>query len=703
MDIRLIRMFNRALPGKDLEYSKIAEIATKSGYIVDPVCATQDVLKFLREQKINPNSTFYKTWTDITSKSRFELYLDQMRHYASTYGTVPEATLLQSMTDGTVNIDYNVNGNGYVPNENPVVIDWTKFKVIKAATSEEIRDLILEMFKSGAAMSADTIDACIGFLKNYKFLDNIDIDEIKNKEAQTIIAVELKKYPSDEFGLLRAIVYTYTGSAMLIKSRSVINTIKGVNGFSPKERFDFALLSERQLVNLSRIFLRYKPLFLAMKGYADNATYINKIRRLAEKHHTPLKKGFWEDCMVLHEGTTAAVNLEKARNSIKELNNFRKVQIMQSIMGRLNGKNMDGRIYIIRNGHMYIREDYKPTVNQSYLMDLYNVVKTALIESLKEKKTTFYIPESLHIACPTSEKNFLGNYPIGTSVDFESNDNVIGVYWRNEWGTRDFDLHVVDEKGRQFGWNSMNFNSSREVPDIIYSGDMTNADPEATELFYFRKNVPDGFVNLNKFNGQALSKFRLFVAKENLTRKLLEAGRSSWEYRNFGNHYKKIMVDPNNIVFEAMLDFNDGSQQTIAYLHNSRIYLMQLTSGNSRVTSRANNEIIQQANKVKADSYIDLAPILEEAGFKRLISAKDATVVDNSKEKELLEKFKIFEESTRTAGFAEVVVERLIKEAKENLDKNLENLKADKQETSTESAELDFSAPTKEMLLKLFA
>lgn len=703
MDIRLIRMFNRALPGKDLEYSKIAEIATKSGYIVDPACATQDVLKFLREQKINPNSTFYKTWTDITSKSRFELYLDQIRHYASTYGTVSEADLLQSMTNGTVNIEYNVSGNGYVPNENPVVIDWTKFKVIKAATSEEIRDLILEMFKSGAAMSADTIDACIGFLKNYKFLDSIDIDEIKNKEAQTIIAVELKKYPSDEFGLLRAIVYTYTGSAMLIKSRSVINTIKGVNGFSPKEHFDFALLSERQLVNLSKIFLRYKPLFLAMKGYADNATYINKIRRLAEKHHTPLKKGFWEDCMVLHEGTSAAVNLEKARNSVKELNNFRKVQIMQSIMGRLNGKNMNGRMYIIRNGRMYIREDYKPTVNQSYLMDLYNVVKTALVESLKEKKTTFYIPESLHIACPTSEKNFLGNYPIGTSVDFESNDNVIGVYWRNEWGTRDFDLHVVDEKGHQFGWNSMYFNSSEEAPDIIYSGDMTNASPEATELFYFRKNVPDGFVNLNKYNGQGISKFRLFVAKENLTKKLLNAGHTSWEERSTNKYYKKIMVDPNNIVFEAMLDFNDGSQQTIAYLHNSRIYLMQLTSGNSRVTSRANNEIIQQANKVKADSYIDLAPILEEAGFKRLASAKDVAVVDNSKEKELLEKFKIFEESTKSAGFAEDVVERLIKEAKENLDKNLESLKADKQESSTESAELDFSAPTKEMLLKLFA
>ena len=33
------------------------------------------------------NSTFYKTWNDVTSKSRLHLLVDQLVHYMTTYGT----------------------------------------------------------------------------------------------------------------------------------------------------------------------------------------------------------------------------------------------------------------------------------------------------------------------------------------------------------------------------------------------------------------------------------------------------------------------------------------------------------------------------------------------------------------------------------------------------------------------------------------
>lgn len=159
-----------------------------------------------------------------------------------------------------------------------------------------------------------------------------------------------------------------------------------------------------------------------------------------------------------------------------------------------------------------------------------------------------------------------------------------------------------------------------------------------------------------------------------------------------------ILCDPNNIVFEAMLDFNGGGQQTVAYLHNSRLYLMQLKSGNGRVSTRTNNDIIQQANKVKADSYIDLIPILEEAGFTRLDSA-DGTV-DTSKATELKKKFEIFKENTLKADFSEEATKKLIAEAEADLEKNLKELDENQK---TETAALDFSNPTKDMFLKLFA
>lgn len=688
MNIKLIGMFNRALAGNEVSYDKIAEAALKAGYVVDPACATEDVLAYLREMRMNPNSTFYKVWSDITSKSRFELYLDQIRHYASTYGTVDNATLLQEMTNETVQIEYNVKGNGYVPNAEPVVIPYDKFKVIKVATAEEIRDLILKMFASGAAMSSDTINICIEFLKEHNFLASVDTDLIKNKEAQAVIASMLKKYPKDEFGLLRCIMYRYTNKTALIKDKASIYSIQHKNGFGTGKDFDLAILSDAQLTALSRIFLRYKPLFLAMKGYGDNAKYVNRIRRLTVKNHKPLKIGFWESCMN-DSGKDFVQLINEAKAKVGELNNFRKVQLMQSIMERLVGKNIDGKMYVIRNGKMFIREGYKPHVNVVYLMQLYDVLKDSLVETLKAKAGFYYIPEALHIACPTSEKNFIGNFPMGTNVDFGDKDNIVGVYWRNEWGTRDFDLHYCDEKGRQFGW-CYSYGGGEDAP--IYSGDMTNADPEAAELFYMKKTAKDGLLTLNKFNGNPGSKFRLFVAHENMETKVVE------NYRDYGRRQSDIcMCDPNNIVFDAMMDFDEQGQKNIGYIHNNKLYLTVLQSGNGRVSGKA-SDIVQKANQVKMDSFIDLETLLKEAGWKAL---------DPKALKEPVKQYSI-----NIDGISAEEAKARLDAIKDMLDANPDAVLPDyvdvkvvlPEEVQTPKVDiLDLSNPTKEALLDLFA
>ncbi len=671
MNSRFIEMFKCALPGKEVKYSIIAEAATRVGYIVDENCATEAVLRFLREQPLNHNSTFYKTWSDVLDKHPLDLILDQLKHYASTYGTNQNSITLQSITTGTVDIPYAENTEVFIPNKDPIKIEWKKFKVIKAATVEEIQERVMNMFTSGSAMSSDTIQLCLDFLQEYNCLDSLNIDEIKNKEVQALIAIKTHKYPKDEFGLLRVIMYTYTGEALLIKSKDVIHAIK-----NPNTIFDFAVLSDQQLKQLSRIFLRYKPLFLAMKPHRDNAKYINKIRRLAVKNHTPLKKGFWEDCMLVTSEDDKFNKLKTATETVSELNNFRKVQIMQSIMSRINGKNLQGRMYIIRNGKSFIRSEYQPKVNQSYLMDLYAIVKKALVESLKEKASTFTVSDCVHIACPTSEKNFVGNYPIGTSVEFGESDNVLGIYWRNEWGCRDFDLHVITEDGTHVGWCS-----AYKTQNIIYSGDMTDANPEACELIYFEKGVIDGFVNLNKYNGGIESKYELFVAKENMTNKLQDTPSRSSEH----NHYTKVMVNPNNIVFKASMTFMDGGQQTIAYLHNDRLYMMNVHTGEYRVSRVSEgNDIIQQTNKLKADSYIDLIPILIEAGFTKV--QEQTTIVEQPK-------------PVTTIDIEGLSKEEALKKVEESYkEKDVETKKQEKVEV-----EYDFTNPTKDMFLKLFA
>ena len=101
MNTELIKIFGVAVsePTEMLSFATVNTEAVKKGYIVHPDACTKSVLNFIREQNVDYNSTFYKTFEDVTSKSRFELFIDQVLHYASTYGT-----------------DYQ--GEAYVPNEN---------------------------------------------------------------------------------------------------------------------------------------------------------------------------------------------------------------------------------------------------------------------------------------------------------------------------------------------------------------------------------------------------------------------------------------------------------------------------------------------------------------------------------------------------------------------------------------------------------
>lgn len=215
MNTKLISMFHSALreSGAEKNFAKVNEVAMKYGYIIHPECCTKDVVAWLKEQSFNPNATFYKEWEDITSKTRFELLVDQILHYATTYGT-----------------DFAL-GNGYVPNDDPVVIPYEHFKVITPATKEEIFERCMDMLKSGIALKSDTINVLVEYFKDYGFVDKVNLDEVKNKEAQAVLSDMLGKLPSDEFGMLRCIVYKYTGSAMLIKDKKTLYTISGKNGF----------------------------------------------------------------------------------------------------------------------------------------------------------------------------------------------------------------------------------------------------------------------------------------------------------------------------------------------------------------------------------------------------------------------------------------------------------------------------------------
>ena len=612
INLKLITMFNVAPTAVEdkLSFLEVNAESAKYGWIVHPDCCSKTTLAWVKaEAKTNYNKTFYKKWEDITSKTRIELLADQLVHYATTYGTGFTA------------------GNGYVPNQSPdVEIPYQSFKVIMPATDEEIYNRCIKMLQSGIALESETLNILIDYIvKEDRYVKyGLDIDTIKNKEAVIMLMDITNVYGKDPFNMLRYFVFKATGKAMLIKDRRTIQTIK-----ENANKVDFTHLSETECNILASIFYRFKPLFLAFKhtagvesakvfqneafrkaasklkaavaGKATNASVINHIRRLAVSAHKPFKPGFWET-IITEEKPLTEVADRLAKDSIT---NFKKITLMQAILAKL--QNASGKMYVIRNGKMWVRED-APKVSQNmnaYLMRVYGMLEDSIVNSIKDKACTVRYPKNVNLTVPTSEKNFIGNYPFGTSVDMGDNHNVIGIYWRNEWGTRDFDLHLADINGNSYGWNAAYTDKSNK---IIFSGDMTNAEPEATELFYISKACPDGKVSVSQFSGSPKSQFKFFVARENRSN-MADRGYSSYNGRECP------MCDPNNIKAEFIIPVDGERDKQCALIIDNKVYLMDLTQGGGRVPNQKYAQVYIENLKNKCRSFVDLKPILEKAGF----------------------------------------------------------------------------------------
>lgn len=579
MYTELIEYFHKGIVSDKIakiDFAKMNAKAVKYGYIIHPDCCNEAVWNWLDSLTANYNATFYKEWDDILSKNRFELFLDQILHYATTYGT-----------------DFSL-GNGYVPNDGSIVPSFTNLKVIEPISETDMFQKCVDVLNSGIALKESTTAVLCAFvfyfLKNSNASDGEIIEvltNIKNKEAQALLSQKFKLMPNDEFGILRCLVHEYTNSFLLIKSREAVKLIK-----TAAENYEVEApilrLNESQIKRLSRIFYRFKPLFLAMKT-KYTASVVNRMRHLAYSNHTPFKIGFWENIV------STKRPIEEVKNQLEKLDNFRKIRILMLVRERLLFDTKTG-IFPIRNGKLYVRENYTPTYDKAWLTMLYFTIRASLAESLSKKACRVKLPKNLNLVLPTSEKTFVGNIPFGSSFKMTKN-NIVGVYWRNEWNTNDYDLSMVDLKGRILSWRG---SYTSQDGDVIFSGDMTNADPEASELFYIRKTAPDGIIKLNKFRGGDESKFRFFFANE-----VLDVDR-----------LKNHMVDPNSVKFDTMIEFNGGGEKTIGMFFENEFFFMDFVSGKNRVSSSGKySEVVIDAMKRKMKSLIGLEDILKDAGF----------------------------------------------------------------------------------------
>ena len=575
---RLIELFGVSVinSSKAVDAQRVNSVAYANGYLIHPDICNEDTLKFANEQKINYNATFYQEWNDILSKTRFELLIDQIIHYATTYGT-----------------DFSL-GNGYVPNpgaENVPVLDFEKHKVILPCTTAEMFDKCTGMLYSGIAINSKDVNVLTDYIvANYKEKDCVlDIDKVKNREAMILLCDKLNLCPSDKFALLKYIVYKTTGDTMIVKNNALIRRIK--NSWTP---FDFTRLNDKQLKALASIFYRYKDIFLAFKHtrYCNNSAVINKLRRMAVQYHKPMAVGFWESVL------SSVHDFDEVREMAASASNFKLINLMQTIREKtlLAATSGGKELYIIRNGKTFIKDASMSLIDgiYEYWEGIYKIFENQLVENLRSKATITKFPKDYVLVCPTSEKNFMGNFPMG-SYYMMGGSNFFGIYWRNEWGTRDFDLSFMGTNGQRVGWNSR-YRSTDDT--VIFSGDMTNAHPEATEVLYCKDDMPDGVINVNRYSGEEGSKFKLFFGSDEIDEKKFTVG---------------YMVNPNSIKMTEMLT-STTREQMVGIVANGRAYLLNLNTGD-RMVSRTNPSDMFEIFRRKAISYINLKDILLKAGF----------------------------------------------------------------------------------------
>lgn len=451
---------------------------------------------------VNPedlNKTLHKSFNKVATASFYRLLAEQVVHYYTTYGA--EAL-------GVYDPD-----NVYMPSERLDVppIDSKEFPltVIRGLTPDELRAALLNLLVSGVALSEQSVEDALSVASSVSLTDD-EIEEIKNREVKIGLYELYGKVPADPAEFLRLVVYKTTGSTLLIKSKGAVTAVaEGATAHNVLPLFN-RYAQAHGLETLSKIFLRYKPLFLALRSDASMRPVVNRIRRLAVQNHQPMKQDYLNSVTAdIKNGGLSGGGLRYGllRHALSDsnVNIYRKIRLARALAVRLD-PNLDAALYRVRNGKSFATT-MTPFNRQESLeaMQAYATVMESIAESLAPvvDGKRIYIPAGVNYGLPSTEKQFTGTLPAGTYVEFDAANGlgmgmVAGIYWEDQSGHRvDLDLSVSNLDGK-FGWDGNYRSTDREV---LFSGDVTSAPKGASEVFYFGdRAVGSWMLNVNYFN-----------------------------------------------------------------------------------------------------------------------------------------------------------------------------------------------------------
>jgi len=480
------------------------------------------VKEFIVENQ-EANNTFYKKWTSVIDKSRFELYVDQILHYWTTYG---------------LNLE-----NPYYP-ENTIkeLPKNTKVTIVKTISLYDFIIKIENLVYSNISISDYDILDIKNIIKDFNL--KININKVQIKEIKIFLYDYYEILPDDPEEFLKFLYYKISDSTLLVKSESTIDFIKNAS-------FDyFEYFIKYDIKKLATIFNRYKSVFMAIKlSDPKTKSIINKISKLSKKLHVPY---ITPNYLKVHE---LKINIFK--DTLDSLD----TRYIVKIYNYLNFKKLSKKennyinIYRIRNEKYFINNKY------TYIHKLdkkIKICKSIIEDRIKDKIKilNFKLNSELDYAIPTTGKQFINNIPYGSIINVNK-PVIIGIYWENYKGKSiDLDLSVTNNRSK-IGWNSSFYNDKKNT---IFSGDITDAKNGASELMYINEKTPLYKVNVNFYNyiPSIINdfSFKFYIA-------------NSSEQESIESNY---MIDTDNIIYSSNFKFNKENMSFGTLIDNMFIF-----------------------------------------------------------------------------------------------------------------------------------
>lgn len=476
------------------------------------------------------NSTFYKRFSDVESRSELQLRFDQLAHYMSTYG------------QGYVGTE----GHIYEPEFLKDVDMDVKHQLvyIDVITKDELANKVKTMLISGIALSGDTQHNLMTIINEEK-LDVDYVDKIANREFMCRLCEVEGLLPKNFDEFTRYLIYLTTGSTLLIKSKQTYQVVDEQLSFNnlPESKFN-AYVKAFGITHVAKNITRYRKLYLIFRKHFSKAgkSELNKALKLSKKLYIPRKQSPLENVF--------DADLDEVVNAAKKTPIFKLIKIYNAI-SQINPQ-ATARYFKIRNGKSFLKTQgnyvsEEKTRKAIYIQNLIVSVLQDRLGSLKDK--VFYIPKGINYAVPTSAKDFVGSLPYMSKYRFAGKKLSIGIAWEQ---SADLDLHAMTLDGQHVGWNS-----SFTGNGITFSGDMTqlNIYGYAAEFLEIdpKKLTEPIIVTASYFNSHDETvKFDVFSTGAPID-KNLDQGVAT-------------QIDGDSVLFHDEVSKNDNSSKTLAVI-----------------------------------------------------------------------------------------------------------------------------------------